>query len=75
MKKRALGSKKNAKSKHQPISWLPIDNRFFPFIHLGEVKGIARVFLKLEITISIVVVFLTIIAAILKIFLIVIRMF
>ncbi|MBI4062397.1 hypothetical protein HY410_00590 [Candidatus Gottesmanbacteria bacterium] len=45
-----------------PISWLPIDSRLLaPFISFGHVKGIARLFLEIEIVLAILVVAGTII--------------
>ncbi|MBI2404984.1 hypothetical protein HYV22_02290 [Candidatus Gottesmanbacteria bacterium] len=39
------------------ISWLPIDSRLFtPFLSFGRVRGIARVFLQVEIILSLLVV-------------------
>ena len=41
-----------------PVNWLPIDNRLIPHIFsFGRVKGIARVFLQVEMMLSIAVVF------------------
>jgi len=42
--------------KTKAISWLPIDSRLFPFFSFGRVKGIARTFLQIEITLSLLVV-------------------
>ncbi len=42
--------------KIKAISWLPIDSRLFPFFSFGHVKGIARVFLQVEIILSLLVV-------------------
>jgi hypothetical protein len=36
-----------------PISWLPIDSRLFPFFSFSHVHGIARVFLIIEMSISV----------------------
>jgi hypothetical protein len=35
-----------------PVPWLPVDSRLFPFIGFGKVKGIARIFLTIEITLA-----------------------
>lgn len=41
----------------KPIAWLPIDSRLIlPFISFGHVKGIARLFLEIEIMLSILIV-------------------
>jgi hypothetical protein len=69
MKKKVSRRKKIVTPHHHPIGWLPIDHRFFPFIYFGEVKGVARVFLQIEIGISLLVVMLTLLAAMFKIFL------
>lgn len=38
------------------IQWLPIDSRLFPFLGLSHVKGLARIFLIIEMTMSVTVV-------------------
>lgn len=44
-------------SPEKPIPWLPIDSRLFPkILSFGHVKGIARIFLEIEITISLVMI-------------------
>jgi hypothetical protein len=35
------------------ISWLPIDSRLFPFISFSHVHGLARVFLTIEMVLSV----------------------
>ncbi len=41
----------------KPIPWLPIDSRVIPFLFsFGRVKGLARLFLIIEMTLSILVV-------------------
>lgn len=41
-----------------PIAWLPVDSRLLvPFLSFGHVRGIARVFLVIEIVLSILIVF------------------
>jgi len=67
MKKSRIRRKKVVVSSQHPIRWLPIDHRFFPFIHFGQVKGVARLFLEIEISISLLVVALTLLAAGIKI--------
>lgn len=43
--------------KQKAISWLPIDSRLVtPFLSFGHVTGIARVFLQVEIILSLLVV-------------------
>jgi len=40
-----------------PVSWLPIDSRLFsPLVSFGHVKGLARLFLEVEIFLSLLVV-------------------
>lgn len=36
----------------EPIAWLPIDSRLFPFIGFSHVKGLARIFLIIEMSLS-----------------------
>ena len=43
--------------KTKAISWLPIDDRVIPHIFsFGRVKGIARIFLQVEMILSVIVV-------------------
>ncbi len=60
------------KKKHhysKPIRWLPIDSRFItPIFKFGAVKGTARIFLEIEITLAIFIVGGTLVAAGIKIF-------
>jgi hypothetical protein len=51
----------------EPIPWLPIDSRLFPFIKFGHVKGVARVFLQIEIVLAICIVIGTLIIAAMKV--------
>ncbi len=40
-----------------PVSWLPVDSRLFlPILSFSHVKGLARVFLEIEIVLSLLVV-------------------
>lgn len=49
------------------IPWLPIDSRLFPHLFaFGHVKGLARIFLELEIAISLLVVLGTVTLVILN---------
>jgi len=51
----------------QPAMWLPIDQRLIPdIIRFGNVKGIARIFLLVEMTLTVIIVFSTLFLAILK---------
>lgn len=69
-----MATKKRLKSKRvrtyeQPIRWLPIDSRFLtPIFSFGSVKGVARLFLEIEITLSVLIVLGTMILAVIKIF-------
>ncbi len=54
--------------KSRSVSWLPVDNRLFPFISFGHVKGIARLFLEIEIICALLVVAGTIVLTIFWIF-------
>lgn len=45
----------------QPVSWLPVDSRLFlPILSFSHVKGLARLFLEIEIVLSLLVVIGTI---------------
>ena len=51
MKKRRI---KKSESHHaEAISWLPIDSRLFPFLSFSHVKGVARIFLIVEMSLSV----------------------
>jgi hypothetical protein len=52
MKKRNRSARRIAR-KNVPISWLPIDSRFFPFFSFSHVSGTARVFIILEMILSV----------------------
>ncbi len=40
-----------------PVSWLPVDSRLFlPILSFSHVKGLARLFLEIEIVLSLLVV-------------------
>lgn len=40
-----------------PVSWLPVDSRLFlPLLSFSHVKGLARLFLEVEIVLSVLVV-------------------
>jgi hypothetical protein len=71
MKKKAV-RKYHRHHTHQyerPIRWLPIDSRFItPVFKFGRVKGMARLFLEIEITLAIFIVGGTLLAAAIKIF-------
>ena len=55
--------------KSKPIFWLPIDSRLLPSIlHFGHVKGLARVFLEIEIVLSLLVVIGTLVVVALRLF-------
>jgi hypothetical protein len=47
MTKKGRGSKR-ASDTFTPIPWLPIDSRIIPFLSFPHVRGIARVFLLVE---------------------------
>jgi hypothetical protein len=55
MKKRASTRRKGA-TFEKPILWLPVDSRLFPFFSFSHVKGLARLFLLIEIVLSLIVV-------------------
>lgn len=40
----------------KPIDWLPIDSRLFPFFSFPHVRGIARVFLLVEMSLCVLIV-------------------
>ncbi|HUD19451.1 MAG TPA: hypothetical protein VMR81_03345 [Patescibacteria group bacterium] len=65
MKRRA---KKRAyqQASSEAIAWLPIDSRLFPFFSFTHVRGVARVFLILEMILSVGVVVGTLALVILR---------
>ncbi len=49
------------------LLWLPIDSRLIPDIFsFGQVKGLARVFLQIELTLTAIVVCMTIVLIVLR---------
>lgn len=60
----------SARARHsleKPIPWLPIDSRIFPQIfRFGHVKGTARIFLQIEMILSVGVVIGTLLIVYLK---------
>jgi hypothetical protein len=57
MSKKVRRRKILRKKSTQPVAWLPIDSRFLPdIIRFGHVKGIARLFLIVEIFLAVLVV-------------------
>jgi hypothetical protein len=66
MKKRARRSSRVSKKDIQ-INWLPIDNRLIPDVFsFSHVKGVARVFLMIEMILAIIIVFGSIGLAVIK---------
>ena len=66
MKKR---KRVRATADQKVIAWLPIDSRLIlPFVGFGRVKGISRVFLEVELALSILVVTGTVLLMIFRIF-------
>jgi hypothetical protein len=62
-------SHKQKSSYIQKNSWLPIDERLIPhIIEFGHVKGITRIFLEFEIAMSLLVVLITVIFTVAKLF-------
>jgi hypothetical protein len=58
-----------AAANEKVITWLPVDSRLFmPFIGFGRVKGISKVFLEVELALSIFVVTGTVLLMIFRIF-------
>lgn len=54
------------KLKEEPVSWLPVDSRLFlPLLNFGHVKGLARLFLEIEIILSVVIVLGTMVLTVL----------
>jgi len=49
------------KKTSEQIDWLPIDSRIIPFIHFSHVRGIARIFLMIEMGLCVFVVLGTLI--------------
>lgn len=58
---------KRRRSAKEPVPWLPIDSRLIPHLFsFGHVKGIAKVFLQVEIVLSVGVVLGTLVIAFLR---------
>lgn len=56
-----------AKRAKEPIPWLPIDSRIIPHIFsFGHVKGIAKLFLRIEMVLSVGIVVGTILIVVLR---------
>jgi len=69
MKKKQVHSHHTHSHMERPIRWLPVDSRFItPVFKFGQVKGMARIFLEIEITLCIFVVGGTIGVGLVKIF-------
>lgn len=61
--------KRKVKNFSHPVAWLPIDSRLIPSLFaFGHVRGIARVFLLIEILLSLLVVMGTLVITLLRIF-------
>jgi len=57
----------NSRKLGEPVSWLPIDSRLIPDIFaFGHVKGVARIFLIVEMTAATLVVIGTFIVVLLR---------
>ena len=65
---RRLVSKKSKKNLKDDLQWLPIDSRLLPHLFsFGHVKGIARIFIQLEMVLSVLVVLGTFIVVAMKV--------
>jgi len=66
-----MKSRPHARRKHvrqnEPIPWLPIDSRLFPFFSFGHVKGVMRIFLQIEIILAFSVVVGTVTVVVLRV--------
>lgn len=60
---------KNKRHFEKPIDWLPIDSRLIPLLSFPHVKGVARIFLMIEIILSFCVVMGTLLVTLLTVFL------
>jgi hypothetical protein len=59
---------KRIRKTDKPIAWLPIDSRiFFPFFAPTHIHGIARVFLIVEMTLSVLMVVASIILVFIRV--------
>ncbi|OGG01309.1 hypothetical protein A2Z33_05340 [Candidatus Gottesmanbacteria bacterium RBG_16_52_11] len=69
MPKRPKAVRRRPKKAFQPLFWLPVDSRILPDIFaFGHVRGIARIFLEIEITLAILIVIGTLTIVILRTF-------
>ncbi|KKU81629.1 MAG: hypothetical protein UY10_C0051G0003 [Microgenomates group bacterium GW2011_GWA2_47_8] len=50
----------------KPIDWLPIDSRLIPFLSFPHVRGVARIFLIIEMTLCVFVVLGTLLLVIIR---------
>lgn len=65
---------KHVHDKKRAVRWLPVHSKFYtPFMKFGEVKGIERLFLEVEITLSLLIVLGSLILAVLKVLALVIK--
>ena len=62
------GSFKRTEKQNEDFSWLPIDPRLLPHLFsFGHVKGLARVFIQIEMVLSVLVVLGTFLVVVMKI--------
>ena len=51
------GKRRHYNASHESVGWLPFDSRLFsPIFSFGRVKGIARVFLIIEMILTVLVI-------------------
>ncbi len=56
-----------ARKMQKPIPWMPIDSRLFgSFLAFGHVRGIARIFLTVEMILAVLIVFGTLAVVVLE---------
>jgi hypothetical protein len=62
-------NRRGAPRHHKQIEWLPFDSRLIPDIFaFGHVKGIARLFLEVEMILAVLVVIGTLILTVIRLF-------
>jgi hypothetical protein len=59
---RRRSTKRTRTRYEEPIFWLPFDSRLIlPIFSFGKVRGVARIFLEIEIVISTLIILLTLV--------------
>ncbi|MCX6793681.1 MAG: hypothetical protein NTY06_01100 [Candidatus Gottesmanbacteria bacterium] len=58
------------RKRSKPVAWMPVDSRLFgSFLSFGHVRGVARIFLEVEMVLAVLIVLGTLIVLVLKLLL------